>query len=104
MQSLCIKCLRASRRPQRVRPACSRSSAAWRNCERHSTVNAVATENLKRMIDYETYCKIRDHHLRQGLSIIQTADALGLHRETVSKWCRREHYQPPPRVQPASRV
>lgn len=56
------------------------------------------------MIDYETYCKIRDHHLRQGLSISQTADALGLHRETVSKWCRVEHYRPPPRVKRASRL
>jgi transposase len=56
------------------------------------------------MIDYETYCKIRDHHVRQGLSIIQTADALGLHRGTVSKWCRREHYRPPPRVKRASRL
>jgi transposase len=56
------------------------------------------------MIDYETYCKIRDHHVRQSLSIIQTADALGLHRQTVSKWCRREHYRPPPRVKRASRL
>lgn len=56
------------------------------------------------MIDYETYCKIRDHHIRQGLSIIQTADALGLHRETVSKWARREHYRAPPRVKRASRL
>ena len=30
------------------------------------------------MIDYETYCKIRDHRDRQGLSITQTAQALGL--------------------------
>jgi len=56
------------------------------------------------MIDYEMYCKIRDHHTRQGLSIIQTADALGLHRETVSKWCRVEHYRPPQRVKRASRL
>jgi transposase len=56
------------------------------------------------MINYEMYCKIRDHHVRQGLSIIQTAEALGLHRETVSKWCRREHYRPPPRMKRASRL
>ena len=30
------------------------------------------------MIDYETYCKIRDHRDRQGLSITQTAQALGI--------------------------
>src|ERR1700674_4835897 len=45
------------------------------------------------MIDYETYCKIRDHRDRQGLSITQTAQALGLHPETVSKWSRREPYE-----------
>jgi transposase len=46
------------------------------------------------MIDYETYCKIRDHRDRQGLTITQTARALGLHPETVSKWSRRERYEP----------
>ena len=30
------------------------------------------------MIDYETFCKIRDCHDRQGLTIAQTARALGL--------------------------
>lgn len=45
------------------------------------------------MIDYETYCKIRDHRDRQGLSITQTARALGLHPETVAKWSRRERYE-----------
>jgi transposase len=45
------------------------------------------------MIDYEMYCKIRDHRDRQGLSITQTARALGLHPETVSKWSRRERYE-----------
>ena len=38
------------------------------------------------MIDYETYCKIQDHRTRQGLTITQTAQALGLHPQTVSKW------------------
>jgi len=45
------------------------------------------------MIDYETYCKIRDHRDRQGLSITQTAQALGLHPETVAKWSHRERYE-----------
>jgi transposase len=45
------------------------------------------------MIDYEMYCKIRDHRDRQALSITQTARALGLHPQTVSKWSRRERYQ-----------
>jgi transposase len=46
------------------------------------------------MIDYETYCRIHDHRTRQGLSIEQTARALGLHPETVSKWSRIEQYRP----------
>ena len=50
------------------------------------------------MIDYETYCKIHDHRTRQGLSITQTAEALGLHPQTVSKWSQIEHYRP--RFQP----
>lgn len=45
------------------------------------------------MIDYETYCKIHDHRTRQGLSITQTAEALGLHPQTVSKWSQIEHYR-----------
>lgn len=44
------------------------------------------------MIDYETFCKIRDHHDRQGLTIAQTARALGLHPETVAKWVKRTRY------------
>jgi len=45
------------------------------------------------MITYETYCKIHDHRTRQGLSITQTARALGLHPETVSRWSRLEHFR-----------
>ena len=45
------------------------------------------------MIDYETYCKIRDHHDRQGLTITQTARALGVHPETVAKWVKRTRYE-----------
>lgn len=46
------------------------------------------------MLDYETYCKIRDHFDRQALTITQTARALGLHPQTVSKWVRIEQYRP----------
>src|SRR5271167_5108257 len=35
------------------------------------------------VIDYETFCKIHDCHDRQGLTIAQTARALGLHPQTV---------------------
>lgn len=53
------------------------------------------------MIDYETFCKIRDHHDRQGLTIAQTARALGVHPETVAKWVKRTRYEarrPAPRA------
>jgi transposase len=56
------------------------------------------------MIDYETYCKIRDHRERQGLTITQTARALGLHPETVSKYSRSEKYRPRPGVKRGSRL
>lgn len=45
------------------------------------------------MIDYETFCKIRDHHDRQGLTIAQTARALSLHPQTVAKWVKRTRYE-----------
>jgi transposase len=56
------------------------------------------------MIDYETYCKIHDHRERQGLTITQTARALGLHPETVSKYSRSEKYHPRPGVKRGSRL
>jgi transposase len=46
------------------------------------------------MIDYETYCKIHDHHERQQLTVTQTARALGLHPQTVAKWVRVAQYRP----------
>jgi transposase len=46
------------------------------------------------MIDYETYCKIKDCHARQHLTIAQTARALGLHAETVAKWVHCAQYRP----------
>ena len=56
------------------------------------------------MIDYETYCKIQDHRTRQGLTITQTAQALGLHPQTVSKWWRIEHYRRRAQPKRASRL
>lgn len=56
------------------------------------------------MIDYEMFCKIHDHLTRQGLSIVQTARALGLHPETVSKWSRIEQYRRPPQPKRGSRL
>lgn len=46
------------------------------------------------MLDYETFMRIHDHHDRQGLTIAQTARALGLHPETVAKWIQRTRYEP----------
>lgn len=46
------------------------------------------------MISYETYCKIKDLHEREGLKIAQIARALGLHPATVATWLQRPHYQP----------
>ena len=53
------------------------------------------------MLDYEAYCKIRDCHDRQHLTITQTARALGLHPQTVTKWLKAGQYRPrqsPPRA------
>ena len=56
------------------------------------------------MIDYETYCKIRDHHDRQGLTIAQTARALGVHPGTVAKWVKRTRYEARAAAPRASRL
>lgn len=46
------------------------------------------------MLDYETFCKIRDHLGRQSLTPAQTAHALGLDVRTVSKWAEVEQFRP----------
>ena len=46
------------------------------------------------MIDYETFCKICDCLGRQGLTITQTARALGLDPRTVAKWAARSRFEP----------
>ena len=45
------------------------------------------------MIDYETFCKIHDCHDRQGLTIAQTARALGLDPKTVATWVARPRFE-----------
>ena len=50
------------------------------------------------MIDYETFCKIRDCRERQRLTVAQTARALHLHPRTVTKWSARSHFEPRRRV------
>src|ERR1035437_4821206 len=46
------------------------------------------------MLDYETFCQIRDHLTRQQLSQAQTARALGLDIRTVAKWANVEQFVP----------
>ena len=46
------------------------------------------------MIDYETFCKIHDCRDRQGLTITQTAQALGLDPRTVAAWVARPRFEP----------
>jgi transposase/DUF971 family protein len=46
------------------------------------------------MIDYQTYCAIREARDREGLSGRQIAQRLGLRPETVNKWLERERYEP----------
>ncbi|MCP3877694.1 MAG: transposase, partial [Sulfitobacter sp.] len=46
------------------------------------------------MIDYETFCKIRDYHEQQGLKVEQIARALALDGRTVEKWIGEPRYRP----------
>jgi len=45
------------------------------------------------MIDYQTYCAIREARERDGLSGRQIARKLGLRPETVIKWLKRPRYE-----------
>ena len=46
------------------------------------------------MLDYETFCRIRDHLGRQQLTVVQTARALALDVRTVTKWADVEQFRP----------
>ena len=46
------------------------------------------------MLDYETFCQIRDHLGRQRLTVAQTARALALDARTVAKWASVEQFHP----------
>jgi transposase len=46
------------------------------------------------VIDYETFAKIHDCRDRQGLTIAQTARALGLDARTVATWLARSRFEP----------
>lgn len=56
------------------------------------------------MVDYETFCQIRDHLVRQRLSVAQTARALNLDTRTVAKWVEVEQFRPRQGVLRASKL
>ena len=56
------------------------------------------------MLDYETYCQIREHLGRQQLTVAQTAHALGLHPGTLAKWAGVEQFRPRAGVARASKL
>lgn len=45
------------------------------------------------MLDYETFCQIRDHLGRQQLTVVQTARALALDPRTVAKWAGADQFR-----------
>ena len=45
------------------------------------------------MVDYETFCRIRDHLVRQQLTVAQTAKAMALDIRTVAKWAERDQFR-----------
>ena len=56
------------------------------------------------MLDYETFCQIRDHLGRQQLTVAQTARALSLDARTVAKWASVEQFRPRAGVQRVSKL
>jgi transposase len=46
------------------------------------------------MIDYETFCKIRDYQQQRGLKAPQIARELGLDGRTVARWIDEPRYHP----------
>ena len=56
------------------------------------------------MVDYETYCRIRDHLVRQQLTVAQTARALALDVRTVTRWAEIEQFRARKAVPRASKL
>ena len=56
------------------------------------------------MIDYETFCKIRDYRQQQGLKAEQIARELGLDGRTVARWIDEPRYRPKQSIQRASKL
>ena len=45
------------------------------------------------MIDYELYCKIKDRHDKDRLTIVQIARELHLHARTVGRWLAADKFR-----------
>jgi transposase len=56
------------------------------------------------VLDYETFCQIKDHLGRQHLNVAQTARAIGLDIRTVSKWADVQTFHPRTTVQRTSKL
>ena len=56
------------------------------------------------MIDYETFCKIRDYRQQQGLKAEQIARELGLDGRTVARWIDEPRYRPKKSTQRTSKL
>jgi transposase len=56
------------------------------------------------VLDYETFCQIKDHLGRQRLSVTQTARVLGMDIRTVAKWADVEQFHPRVGVQRVSKL
>jgi len=56
------------------------------------------------VVDYETFCQIRDHLGRQQLTVAQTARALALHPRTVAKWADVDQFRARAGVPRASKL
>jgi transposase len=56
------------------------------------------------VLDYETFCQIRDHLGRQKLTVAQTARALALDPRTVAKWAEVQQFRPRAGVPRASKL
>jgi len=56
------------------------------------------------MIDYQTFCQIRQLHDQKGLKVSQIAQELKLDPKTVAKWIDQTRYQPRPSTRRPSKL
>lgn len=58
----------------------------WPGRPTATTSAAPYTSHSSAAVDCETYCRIRDHRVRQQVTVAQTARALGLDVRNVARW------------------